>query len=59
MTRSNLFGAVAGLLIALDGLSLVLARTAILDIFLQFFVVAGVRGAGARPRSDARAAGRG
>jgi dolichyl-phosphate-mannose-protein mannosyltransferase len=41
MTRSNLFGAVAGLLIALDGLSLVLARTAILDAFLEFFVLAG------------------
>lgn len=41
MTRSNLFGAIGGLLLALDGLSLVLARTAILDVFLQFFVVAG------------------
>ena len=40
MTRSNLFGAIAGLLIAVDGLSLVLSRTAILDVFLQFFVVA-------------------
>ena len=40
LTRSNLFGAIAGLLIALDGLSLVLARTALLDVFLQFFVVA-------------------
>jgi dolichyl-phosphate-mannose-protein mannosyltransferase len=39
--RSNLFGAIAGLLIALDGLSLVLARTAILDVFLEFFVLAG------------------
>ncbi|MGI8677813.1 MAG: dolichyl-phosphate-mannose--protein mannosyltransferase [Jatrophihabitans sp.] len=41
MLRSNLFGAIAGLLMALEGMSLVLARTAILDIFLQFFVVAG------------------
>jgi dolichyl-phosphate-mannose-protein mannosyltransferase len=41
MLRSNLFGGIAGLLIALDGLSLVLSRTAILDIFLQFFVLAG------------------
>jgi dolichyl-phosphate-mannose-protein mannosyltransferase len=41
LTRSNLFGAIAGLLIALDGLSLVLARVAILDVFLQFFVLAG------------------
>jgi dolichyl-phosphate-mannose--protein O-mannosyl transferase len=40
MTRSNLFGALAGLFIALDGLSLVLARTAILDVFLEFFVIA-------------------
>jgi hypothetical protein len=40
MFRSNLFGAIAGLLIALDGLSLVLARTAILDVFLEFFVLA-------------------
>jgi dolichyl-phosphate-mannose-protein mannosyltransferase len=40
LTRSNLFGAIGGLLMALDGLSLVLARTAILDVFLQFFVVA-------------------
>jgi dolichyl-phosphate-mannose-protein mannosyltransferase len=38
--RSNLFGAIAGGLIAMDGLSLVLARTAILDCFLQFFIVA-------------------
>ena len=41
MFRSNLFGAIAGLLIALDGLSLVLSRTAILDGFLEFFVLAG------------------
>jgi dolichyl-phosphate-mannose--protein O-mannosyl transferase len=41
MFRSNLFGGIAGLLLACDGLSLVLARTAILDIFLQFFVLAG------------------
>jgi dolichyl-phosphate-mannose--protein O-mannosyl transferase len=40
LTRSNLFGAVAGVLLALDGLSLVLARTAILDVFLEFFIVA-------------------
>ncbi|MDT4901700.1 MAG: dolichyl-phosphate-mannose-protein mannosyltransferase [Pseudonocardiales bacterium] len=41
MMRSNLFGGIAGLLLMLDGMSLVLARTAILDIFLQFFVLAG------------------
>ncbi|SHH57026.1 C-terminal four TMM region of protein-O-mannosyltransferase [Jatrophihabitans endophyticus] len=40
MMHSNLFGGVAGLLMALEGLSVVLSRTAILDIFLQFFVVA-------------------
>ena len=41
MMRSTLFGAIAGVLMACEGLSLVLARTAILDIFLQFFVIAG------------------
>jgi dolichyl-phosphate-mannose--protein O-mannosyl transferase len=41
MLHSNLFGFLAGLLMALDGMSLVLARTAILDIFLQTFVIAG------------------
>jgi dolichyl-phosphate-mannose--protein O-mannosyl transferase len=40
MMRSNLFGFIAGALMCMEGLSLVLARTAILDIFLQFFVVA-------------------
>ncbi len=38
--RSNLFGLIGGLLMAMEGLSLVLARTAILDIFLQTFVIA-------------------
>jgi dolichyl-phosphate-mannose--protein O-mannosyl transferase len=41
MLRSNLFGFIAGLLMVCEGLSLVLARTAILDIFLQTFVIAG------------------
>jgi dolichyl-phosphate-mannose-protein mannosyltransferase len=41
MLRSNLFGALAGLFLALDGVSVVLSRTALLDIFLQFFVLAG------------------
>ena len=41
MLRSNLYGFIAGLLLALEGMSLVLARTAILDIFLQTFVIAG------------------
>jgi dolichyl-phosphate-mannose--protein O-mannosyl transferase len=40
MTRSTLLGCVAGLLMALDGLELVLSRTAILDIFLMFCVLA-------------------
>jgi dolichyl-phosphate-mannose--protein O-mannosyl transferase len=41
MTRSTLLGAVAGLLLAVDGLSVVLSRFALLDIFIAFFVVAG------------------
>ncbi len=41
MFRSNLFGFIAGLLMTMEGMSLVLARTAILDIFLQTFVIAG------------------
>jgi dolichyl-phosphate-mannose--protein O-mannosyl transferase len=41
MMHSNLFGFIAGVLMSLEGLSLVLARTAILDIFLQTFVIAG------------------
>jgi dolichyl-phosphate-mannose--protein O-mannosyl transferase len=40
MTRSTLFGCLAGLLMALDGLEFVLSRTGILDIFLMFFVLA-------------------
>jgi dolichyl-phosphate-mannose--protein O-mannosyl transferase len=40
MTRSTLLGCVAGLLVALDGLELVLSRTAILDIFVMFFALA-------------------
>ncbi|GIH91626.1 dolichyl-phosphate-mannose--protein mannosyltransferase [Planobispora siamensis] len=41
MTRSTLLGCLAGLLLALDGLHLVLSRTGLLDIFLMFFVLAG------------------
>ncbi|WP_326829314.1 phospholipid carrier-dependent glycosyltransferase [Streptosporangium sp. NBC_01810] len=41
MTRSTLLGCLAGLLLALDGLHLVLSRTALLDIFLMFWVLAG------------------
>jgi dolichyl-phosphate-mannose-protein mannosyltransferase len=40
MTRSTLLGCVAGLLMALDGLEFVMSRTALLDIFLMFFVLA-------------------
>ncbi|MCU0265585.1 MAG: phospholipid carrier-dependent glycosyltransferase [Actinomycetia bacterium] len=38
--RSTLLGCLAGLLLALDGLSLVVSRTALLDGILAFFVVA-------------------
>ncbi|MEW9533146.1 dolichyl-phosphate-mannose--protein mannosyltransferase [Microbispora sp. NPDC049125] len=41
MTRSTLLGCVAGFLLALDGLHFVLSRTALLDIFLMFWVLAG------------------
>jgi dolichyl-phosphate-mannose-protein mannosyltransferase len=40
MTGSTLLGCVAGLLLALDGLEIVLSRTAILDIILMFWVLA-------------------
>jgi dolichyl-phosphate-mannose-protein mannosyltransferase len=40
MTRSTLLGCVAGLLMALDGLELVLSRTAILDLFVMFWALA-------------------
>lgn len=39
MTRSTLLGCFAGLLLALDGLHFVLSRTALLDIFLMFWVL--------------------
>jgi dolichyl-phosphate-mannose-protein mannosyltransferase len=37
---STVLGATAGLLVALDGMHMVMSRTALLDIFLLFFVVA-------------------
>jgi dolichyl-phosphate-mannose--protein O-mannosyl transferase len=40
MTRSTLLGCMAGLLLALDGLSIVLSRSALLDGTLAFFVLA-------------------
>ncbi len=39
--HSNLFGGIAGLLLALDGVSVVQSRVALLDIFLQLFILAG------------------
>lgn len=41
MLRSNLLGGLAGLLLTMDGVSLVQSRVALLDIFLQLFVLAG------------------
>ncbi|MGI8667469.1 MAG: dolichyl-phosphate-mannose--protein mannosyltransferase [Jatrophihabitans sp.] len=41
MFRSTVLGVLAGLLLALDGISLVMSRVALLDIFLQLFVLAG------------------
>jgi dolichyl-phosphate-mannose--protein O-mannosyl transferase len=40
MTRSTMLGCIAGLLMSLDGLELVLSRTAILDIFVMFWALA-------------------
>lgn len=40
MTRSTLLGCIAGLLLALDGLEFVLSRTAMLDVFVMFWVLA-------------------
>ncbi|MDT0263139.1 dolichyl-phosphate-mannose--protein mannosyltransferase [Jatrophihabitans lederbergiae] len=41
MLRSTLLGVLAGTLLALDGISLVMSRVALLDIFLQTFILAG------------------
>jgi dolichyl-phosphate-mannose-protein mannosyltransferase len=41
MTRSTLLGTIAGLLLALDALSVVQSRFALLDIFLPLLLVAG------------------
>ncbi len=40
LTRSNLIGVTAGLLLALDGIHLVMSRTAILDMVISFWVLA-------------------
>ncbi|MGI8457015.1 MAG: dolichyl-phosphate-mannose--protein mannosyltransferase [Propionibacteriaceae bacterium] len=42
VSRSTLIGGLAGLLLTFDGLHFVMSRTALLDIFLAFFLVAGV-----------------
>jgi dolichyl-phosphate-mannose--protein O-mannosyl transferase len=39
--RSTLLGTIAGLLLALEGLSIVMSRTALLDGLLTFWVIAG------------------
>ena len=40
MARSTLVGTMAGLLLAIDGLHLVMSRTALLDLPLSFFILA-------------------
>lgn len=40
ITGSTLLGGIAGLLLSLEGMSLVLSRTALLDIFLPLFLLA-------------------
>jgi dolichyl-phosphate-mannose--protein O-mannosyl transferase len=42
LTGSTLLGCVAGVLLALDGLHLVMSRLALLDVFLTFFLVCAV-----------------
>lgn len=42
LSRSTMVGAIAGILITLDGLSFVMSRIGLLDIFQAFFLVAGV-----------------
>ena len=42
LSHSTLIGGLAGLLLSVDGLSFVLSRLALLDIFQSFFIVAGV-----------------
>jgi dolichyl-phosphate-mannose-protein mannosyltransferase len=40
LTRSDLIGTVAGLLLAVDGIHIVMSRTAVLDMVLSFWVLA-------------------
>ncbi|GAA5151385.1 phospholipid carrier-dependent glycosyltransferase [Pseudonocardia eucalypti] len=54
LTRSTLFGALAGLLLLCDGVSFVQSRMGMLDIFLTVFVLAAF-GALLVDRDDARA----
>ena len=42
LSRSTLIGAIAGILLTLDGLAFVMSRIALLDIFQSFFLVAAV-----------------
>ena len=42
VSRSTLVGCLAGLLLTFDGLAFVMSRTALLDIFMAFFVLAAV-----------------
>jgi len=42
LSRSTLIGGLAGVLLAVDGLSFVMSRIALLDIFQAFFIVAAV-----------------
>ena len=42
LSRSTLIGALAGLLLTVDGLAFVMSRLALLDVFQAFFLVAGV-----------------
>jgi dolichyl-phosphate-mannose-protein mannosyltransferase len=41
LTRSDVIGTLAGLLVAVDGLHIVMSRTALLDTVLMFWVLAG------------------
>ncbi|HEX2313595.1 MAG TPA: phospholipid carrier-dependent glycosyltransferase [Thermomonospora sp.] len=41
MTGSTLLGCAAGLLLAVDGLAFVTSRTALLDVFVMFWILAG------------------
>ena len=42
VSKSTLIGGLAGILLAFDGLEFVMSRTALLDIFMAFFLVAAV-----------------